>query len=91
MEEQKQMAASSAADEDANKEKVRLIEEGRGFFCSELGIKAYKLVGLIQSDEACSNWLPGDMTEAKNKMNLCTGASLGPEELFLTETMYRKE
>ena len=91
MEDQKQMAASSAADEDANKEKVRLIEEGRGFFCSELVIKAYKLVGLIQSDEACSNWLPGDMTEAKNKMNLCTGASLGPEELFLTETMYRKE
>ena len=90
-EEQKSASASSVADESANKEKVRLIEEGRGFICSELVMKAYKCVGLIQSDEACSNWLPGDMTQAKNKMNLCTGASLGPEELFLTETMYRKE
>lgn len=91
VEEQKSASASSVADETANKEKVRLIEEGRGFICSELVMKAYKCVGLIQSDEACSNWLPGDMTQAKNKMNLCTGASLGPEELFLTETMYRKE
>ena len=70
---------------------MRLIEEGRGFICSELVLKAFKCVGLIQSDEACSNWLPGDMTAAKNRLNLVEGASLGPEELFLTETMYRNE
>jgi len=70
---------------------MRLIEEGRAFFCSELVIKAFKCVGLLQSDEACSNWLPCDLTQAKNRLNLCDGATLGPELLFFTETMYRNE
>ena len=59
-----EMDAAAASDQDPNSEesKVRLIEEGRGFFCSELVLKAYKVVGLIKTNEACSNWLPGDLT-----------------------------
>ena len=60
-------------------EKVRLIEEGRAFFCSELVMKAFKCVGLIQSNEACTNWLPADLTSVKNRLNLVEGATLGPE------------
>ena len=49
-------------------DKMRLVEEGRGFFCSELVVKAYKCVGLFESDESCANFLPGDLTAAKNRM-----------------------
>ena len=87
------MDAAAASDQDPNSEesKVRLIEEGRGFFCSELVLKAYKVVGLIKTNQACSNWLPGDLTQAKNKLNLIPEASLGPELLFITDAMLRRE
>ena len=45
--------------------KVRLTEEGRGFFCSELVAKAYKVCGIMSDeimDEASSNFLPGDLS-----------------------------
>lgn len=68
-----------------------MIEEGRAFFCSELVAKAYKCCGIMQqTDEACSNFLPGDMTSARQKMNLVEGASLGTEKLIFTETMFAK-
>ena len=63
----KKGAANLAASEDENG-KARLTEEGRGYVCSELVIKAYKCVGLMQSDEASSNWLPADLASDKNKM-----------------------
>ena len=43
------------------------------------------------TDEACSNFLPADMTSAKNRLNLVDGASLGPEQLIFTETMFNRE
>ena len=66
-----------------------LIEDGRAFFCSELVIHAYKLCGIMQqTNEASSNFLPGDLSEAKQRFNLVEGAKLGPERLIFTETMY---
>ena len=47
---------------------IKLIEDGRGFHSSELVIKAFKCVGLIESNLSSSNWLPADLTEAKNKL-----------------------
>lgn len=67
------------------------MEEGRGFFCSELVVKAYKCVGLFDSNESCANFLPGDLSADKNRLSLVTGASLGPEQLFITSTMAGKE
>ena len=84
-------AASEAQNPNHEEAKVRLIEEGRGFFCSEIVMKAYKVVGLIESNEACSNWLPGDLTQAKNRLSLVKGASLGPELLFITDAMLHNE
>jgi len=46
---------------------------------------------LKETDEACSNFLPGDMSSAANRLNLVEGASLGPEELIFTETMFDAE
>ena len=68
-----------------------MVEEGRAFFCSELVAKAYKCCGIMQpTDEACSNFLPGDMTSARNKLVLVEGASLGKEQLIFTETMFEE-
>ena len=70
-------------------EKAKLIEDGRAFFCSELVVKAYKICGILQpTDEACSNFLPGDLSSYKDKLNLVQGASLGRELLLFTETMF---
>jgi len=43
------------------------------------------------TDEACSNFLPADLTSAKNKMLLVNGASLAPEKLIFTDTMFAKD
>ena len=54
--------------------------------------KAYKVCGIMaQTDEACSNFLPADMTSQKNRLQLVDGATLGPEQLIFTESMYAKE
>jgi hypothetical protein len=55
-------------------------------------VKAYKLCGILkQTDEACSNFLPGDISSARNRLDLVEGASLGPEELIFTETMFNAQ
>ena len=71
----------------SNNGKPRLVQPGRTFFSSELVIKALKCVGLIQTDEAASNWLPSDLAEAKNKINLVPGAKLGHEQLLILDNM----
>lgn len=71
---------------------MKLIEDGRAFFCSELVVKAFKVCGIMRhTDEACSNFLPADLTSAKNKMLLVNGASLAPEKLIFTDTMFAKD
>ena len=80
-----------AENPNSNEAKAKLVEEGRAFFCSELVIKAYKLCGIMQqTNEACSNFLPVDLTSSKNKINLVNGATLGEEQLIFTETMFTK-
>ena len=64
---------ATAASHDSNsvEAKAKLIEEGRAFFCSELVIKAFKVCGILQpTSEACSNFLPGDLHSAKDKLRL---------------------
>ena len=81
-----------SADPNSNEAKAKLVEEGRAFFCSELVAKCYKVCGIMQqTNEACSNFLPGDMTSTKDKLNLVNGATLSQEHLIFTETMFNKE
>ena len=71
---------------------MKLVEEGRAFFCSELVVKAFKCCGILQeTDAACSNFLPGDLVSGKNSLNLVDGASLGNEQLIFTETMFKQQ
>lgn len=70
-----------------------MTEEGRKFFCSELVIKAYKVCGILSSehaDEASSNWLPGDMCSAKDKIKLVDGAKLEDEQVVFAGSMWEK-
>ena len=84
--------AATAADPNSNVEKAKLIEDGRAFFCSELVVKAFKCCGILQqTDEACSNFLPADLSSVKEKLQLVEGASLGKEHLLFTETMFQKD
>ena len=77
-------------DADATEEEQKLIEDGRALFCSELVVKAYKTCGILkQTDEACSNFLPADLSTAKDRLDLVDGARLGPEKLILTRTMIK--
>ena len=73
---------------------MRLTEEGRGYFCSELVVKAYKVCGIL-SDElmeaASSNFLPGDWSSDKDSIKLAEGASLGPEQLIFSGGMWEAE
>ncbi len=67
---------------------VRLIEEGRAFFCSEIVVKALKLCGILrQTEEASSNFLPVHLSSAKDKLNLVDGAKYENEQLILTSSM----
>ena len=73
---------------------VRLTEEGRGYFCSELVVKAYKVCGILSDalkDEASSNFLPGDWSSAKDSVKLVEGASLGTEQLIFSGGMWEAE
>ena len=82
---------SAADDPNSTIGKAKLIEDGRAFFCSELVAKAYKVCGIMrQTNEACTNFLPGDLSSAKNRFNLVDGATLDNEQLILTDTMYEK-
>ena len=51
---------------DEQPENVRLVEEGRAFFCSELVAKCWKVCGLMKpTDQASSNFLPSHFTSQK--------------------------
>jgi len=46
--------------------KVRLVEEGRAFFCSELVAKCWKVCGVMKpTQQASSNFLPSHFTTLK--------------------------
>ena len=43
--------------------RAKLLEDRRAFFCCELAVKAIKVCEIMQNtSEACSNFLPGDLT-----------------------------
>lgn len=83
--------SSQLGESAADMEKMRLVEQGRAFFCSELVAKAFKCVGLMKpTDEACSNFLPCDFMSNSGKLQLVDGATLGSERLIFTDTMFAK-
>ena len=66
------------------KDDEKLIDEDRAFFCSELVVKVLKVCGIMaETKEASSNFLPGDFTEAANKIKLVEGAQFGPEQFII--------
>ena len=72
---------------------MSLVEEGRAFFCSELVTKAYKVCRILNAalaNQSCSNFLPCDLTTAKDRLILVDGATLGPEQLIMVDSMYDK-
>ena len=76
------------------REKVRLIADGWAFFCSELVTKAYKVCRILSpalASQACSNFLPCDMTQAKDRLQLVPNATLGPEKLIIVDGMFEKK
>ena len=57
-----------------------MVEEGRGFSCSELVAKCYKVCGIMQeTEEASSSFLPSDFSYSKQRVRLVDGVSLGQE------------
>ena len=46
----------------ATEHEKKLIKEGRTFFCSELVAKAFKVMGLIQTDKAAARYFPSSFT-----------------------------
>ena len=53
----------------------------RKFFCSELIAKAYKQIGILESDKACHRFMPNNFSSSK-ELTLKNGANLG-EELMI--------
>ena len=73
---------------------LRLTEEGRGYFCSELVVKAFKVCGILAEElkeEASSNFLPGDLASEKDLLKLIPEAKLGREQLIFSGGMYNAE
>jgi hypothetical protein len=51
------------------------VEKDRTFFCSELVVKCWKILGIITNEEACANFLPGAL-ETDDVLKLAEGVKL---------------
>ena len=70
------------------RETDRNLEEdlsSRQFFCSELIAKAYKRCGILKSDVASCQFLPGDFSSKSDKLSLTEGAKLEEEILLMLD------
>jgi hypothetical protein len=64
-------------------EEVRLVQEGRAFFCSELVAKCWKVCGIMKStDQACSNFLPSSFSEEKQTVEVDSGIEFQGEQMI---------
>lgn len=66
----------------------RNLEEdlsSREFFCSELIAKAYKRCGILKSEIASCQFLPGDFSSKSDKLTLEHGAKLEEEMLLMLD------
>ena len=66
----------------------RNLEEdlsSREFFCSELIAKAYKRCGILKSEIASCQFLPGDFSSKSDKLTLEHGANLEEEILLMLD------
>ena len=58
----------------------RFVSQDRTFFCSELVIKAFKACGVIKlNHRSCKNFMPVDLTQAKQGFEVIDEATIGPE------------
>ena len=57
--------------------------EERRFFCSELIAKAFKEVGLLQSEQASCQFMPSDFSKEGGKLKLRGEARLGDELMIV--------
>ena len=60
--------------------------EKRAFFCSELIAKAFKECGLLNTDDACCQFMPADFAKKQGgskKLKLEKGAKLGDEQMIM--------
>ena len=60
-----------------------LIDADRKFFCSELVAKCFKLIGLVDTKEACSNFLPSNLSSDDFTLPLIEGVSIDNEKFIL--------
>ena len=64
---------------------VRLVEEGRAFFCSELVAKCWKVCGVMKpTDQASSNFLPVNFSQQKQTVEIADGIDLQCEQLIFS-------
>ena len=55
-------------------------------------VKAWKLCQLVvENNEACSNFLPGDLGQGKERIRAVEGVKMGPELLLLTDQMLQRD
>ena len=63
--------AAAAANNAEEEGRAKLLEDGRAFFCSELVVKAWKICQImIENNEACSNFLPADLAQGRERFEL---------------------
>ena len=46
---------------------------------------------MVGNDEACSNFLPGDLGQGKERIRAVEGVKMGPELLLLTNKMLQRD
>ena len=62
------------------------MDKDKGFFCSELVMKALKSCGLLApTTEACSNFLPSAFTSKEDKIKLVPGAQFLREQFIISD------
>ena len=77
---------TEAVDQDAIPR--RYTSPDRTFFCSELVIKIMKIVGIIKPNPRSSkNFLPAHLTQAQQGFEMIDEATIGPEQLIITQHM----
>jgi hypothetical protein len=68
-----------------------MVDKDRTFFCSELVAKIYKVLGLLETELASSNFMPGDFSAKSNKLTLRDDCFLGPDYFIKPDPLTPKE
>ena len=70
----------------------KLVGEDRKFFCSELVAKCYKLIGIMPTKQASSNFLPSNLSSDNFTLPIIPEISIDNEKFILPpEKDWQKE